>query len=79
MALEISRYELSSDQIDRINNFINQLDNSANELLFPISNQLLLDLNECIQAFKNSKSIYWIREDFVNEVLLFENCKDIYL
>ncbi|MGE6721436.1 hypothetical protein ACQKGD_29600 [Peribacillus frigoritolerans] len=78
IALEISRYELSSNQIARIEEFINDLDSSSDKLSVPLSNPLLFDLDECVTIFKNSQSIHWIREDFVKEVLKFENSNNTY-
>jgi len=73
IALEIARYELSSEQIDRIDSFINLLDNSFKRFELTTTSLLLYDLKECVNIFKKSQSIQWVREDFVNEVLIFEN------
>src|SRR4051812_47129728 len=78
MALEVSRYELSSEQIDRITNFISNLGQSTYQMSITTSDQLLLDLDKCVKIFKNSQSILWIRDDFVNEVLRFEDCENTY-
>lgn len=75
IALEIARYELSSDQINRITDFINILDNSYNEHKIIITGILYNDLMECIAIFKKSKSIHWIRDDFVKEVLHFSRLR----
>ncbi len=73
IALEIARYELNSEQIVRINNFINHLDNSFKKLEITTTQNLLVDLIECITIFKRSESIHWIREDFVKDILQFKN------
>ncbi|MGM0792401.1 MAG: hypothetical protein ACQEUD_20070 [Bacillota bacterium] len=73
IALEIARYELSSKQIDRINNFISLLDNSFKKSKLTVSSDLSFDLDKCVSIFKESASIQWIREDFVTEVLYINN------
>jgi hypothetical protein len=72
ISLEIARYELSSGQINRINAFINQLDNSFNNLNIQSTRELLNDVEECIQVFKKSETIKWIRDDFVKDIILLE-------
>ncbi|MDQ0216279.1 hypothetical protein J2S13_002720 [Oikeobacillus pervagus] len=76
IALEIARYEMASEQIERINNLINILDNSYKRLEIIIAQDLLLDLKECIAIFKKSESIHWIRDDFTKEVLHFDNINE---
>ncbi|MGD6794160.1 hypothetical protein [Metabacillus indicus] len=72
IALEIARYELTSEQIDRINNLINQLDNSQNKLELTTSQFIIFDIKDCIRIFKRSESIQWIRTDFIREILALE-------
>lgn len=73
IASEIARYELTSEQIERINNFISILDNSHNRMEVTCSEDLMYDIKECVRIFKNSDTIYWTREDFIKELLYFEN------
>jgi hypothetical protein len=72
IALEICRYELTSEQIDRINCFINHLDNSQNKIVLTSTQDLMFDIKNCITILKRSESIHWIRNDFVKAVLAFE-------
>lgn len=72
VALEVSRYQLSYSQIEVIKQFISRLKNVSDWIYTTPSEDLRLDLKQCIWLFINSKTGFWIREDFTQHLIELE-------
>ena len=68
IALEVTFSKLDPVTHENLKRLLNRVPNNLSSETLATSTEENKQLKECINAFKQSKTYYWVREDFLQEI-----------